>query len=146
MCCSAKQTEHREWAARGTGGHGWFFCCCCCSWLGVSLCTTQSIQEWNILLSLCQNKHADDPLEDFLSCIYFPMLFYLVCLLEKETFFVWSALSRQAVKSKGRISSKLVTYQCAEAPVTAKYILASGYCHCQACAAAFGDQLRCWLW
>lgn len=70
---------------------------------------------------------------------------YLVCLLEKETCFVWSALPRQAVKCE-RMISKLVASQCAEGPVTPKYILASGYCHCQACAAALGDQLRCWLW
>jgi len=32
----------------------------------------------------------------------------------------------------------VVTYHCVEAPVTAKDILAFGYCHCQACAAALG--------
>lgn len=95
---------------------------------------------WNILLSSCQNKCAHDPPEGFFSWIHLPGMF----TRERDLFCLISLF--QAGCSMWENNFQTGYSQCAEAPVTLKYILASGSCRCQACAAALGDQLRCWLW
>lgn len=92
----------REWAAPGTGGHGCFFCCCYCSWPRVSFCTAQSIQDE--IFSFLHVKINVHMIHQRVSLVEY---IYLVCLLEKETCFVWSAFSKLAVQCE-RTISKLV--------------------------------------
>lgn len=84
MCHSAKEAKNagsgllqdlRPWLI--------FWCCCCC-WPSVSSCKIQSFQnEIFSFLNVKTNAH----MIHWRLCIYSLLLFYQVCLLEKETHF-----------------------------------------------------------